>query len=61
MHYFIEPFVNDIIHPSLTAVSLDQDVNTNKELIGHGYSNLIAGMTGSVFVSVDSMHDIQLI
>ena len=31
-----------------SAVSLDQDVDTNKELVGHGYSNLFAGFTGSV-------------
>ena len=32
----------------MSAISLDQDVDTNKELIGHGYSNLLAGFTGSV-------------
>ena len=32
----------------IPAVSLDQDVDTNRELIGHGYSNLLAGFTGSV-------------
>ena len=32
----------------LTAVSLDSDVDTNKELIAHGYSNFLAGITGTV-------------
>lgn len=36
------------------AVSLDQDVDTNKELVAHGYSNLLAGFTGSVFVQFHS-------
>lgn len=31
-----------------TAVSLDEDVDTNKELLGHGYSNLLAGFLGTV-------------
>lgn len=30
------------------AVSLDQDVDTNKELVAHGYSNLLAGLFGTV-------------
>lgn len=30
------------------AVSLDEDIDTNKELIGHGYSNLLAGFLGTV-------------
>ena len=32
----------------LAAVSLDNDVNTNKELVAHGYSNFIAGLAGTV-------------
>ena len=32
----------------LTAVSLDSDVDTNKELIAHGYSNFLAGIVGTV-------------
>ena len=32
----------------LTAVSLDSDVDTNKELIAHGYSNFLAGIAGTV-------------
>jgi hypothetical protein len=32
----------------LTAVSLDCDVDTNKELIAHGYSNFLAGIVGTV-------------
>ena len=32
----------------LAAVSLDNDVNTNKELVAHGYSNFLAGLAGTV-------------
>ena len=32
----------------LIAISLDSDVDTNKELIAHGYSNLLAGIVGTV-------------
>lgn len=35
-----------------TAVSLDEDVNTDKELVGHGISNLAAGLLGTVYVFV---------
>jgi SulP family sulfate permease len=28
------------------AVSLDQEVDTNQELVSHGYSNLLAGLAG---------------
>ncbi|TFK51603.1 hypothetical protein OE88DRAFT_1629548 [Heliocybe sulcata] len=42
----------NILHPPLNvpalAVSLDIDVDTNKELVGHGYSNLLAGLLGTV-------------
>ncbi|KLO11977.1 sulfate anion transporter [Schizopora paradoxa] len=42
----------NILHPPLNvpalAVSLDKDVDTNKELVAHGYSNLLAGLLGSV-------------
>ncbi|GJJ14251.1 hypothetical protein Clacol_008515 [Clathrus columnatus] len=54
----------NILHPPLNvpalAVSLDQDVDTNKELIGHGYSNLFAGLTGSVYV-LSKVHILKLI
>lgn len=44
--------VSDTLLYDDSAVSLDQDdVDTNKELVGHGYSNLFAGFTGSVLVS----------
>ena len=33
---------------SNSAISLDQDIDMNKELVGHSYSNLFAGFTGSV-------------
>lgn len=31
-----------------TAVSLNEDIDTNKELVAHGYSNLLAGVLGTV-------------
>ena len=34
--------------PRFTAVSLNEDVDTNKELVGHGYSNLLSGLLGTV-------------
>ena len=33
---------------SVLAVSLDTDVDTNKELVAHGYSNLLSGLFGTV-------------
>ncbi|KAI9457395.1 sulfate transporter family-domain-containing protein [Russula earlei] len=42
----------NILHPPLNvpalAVSLDSDVDTNRELIAHGFSNLLAGIVGTV-------------
>ncbi|KAI0260384.1 sulfate transporter family-domain-containing protein [Gloeopeniophorella convolvens] len=42
----------NILHPPLNvpalAVSLDSDVDTNKELVAHGYSNFLAGLVGTV-------------
>ncbi|KJA17340.1 hypothetical protein HYPSUDRAFT_1023378 [Hypholoma sublateritium FD-334 SS-4] len=42
----------NILHPPLNvpalAVSLNTDVDTNKELVAHGYSNLLAGVIGTV-------------
>ncbi|KAH9847094.1 sulfate transporter family-domain-containing protein [Lenzites betulinus] len=42
----------NILHPPLNvpalAVSLHHDVNTDKELVAHGYSNLLAGLIGTV-------------
>jgi SulP family sulfate permease len=42
----------NILHPPLNvpalAVSLNEDVDTNKELVAHGYSNLLAGVLGTV-------------
>ncbi|EKM75977.1 hypothetical protein AGABI1DRAFT_122882 [Agaricus bisporus var. burnettii JB137-S8] len=42
----------NILHPPLNvpalAVSLDCECDTNKELMGHGYSNLLSGLIGSV-------------
>ncbi|KAJ7629529.1 sulfate transporter family-domain-containing protein [Mycena polygramma] len=42
----------NILHPPLNvpalSVSLNEDVDTNKELVAHGYSNLLAGIVGSV-------------
>ncbi|KAJ6632540.1 sulfate transporter family-domain-containing protein [Mycena sp. CBHHK59/15] len=42
----------NILHPPLNvpalSVSLNEDVDTDKELVGHGYSNLLAGVLGTV-------------
>ncbi|KAI0660283.1 sulfate transporter family-domain-containing protein [Cubamyces menziesii] len=42
----------NILHPPLNvpalAVSLNHDVDTDKELVAHGYSNLLAGLIGTV-------------
>ncbi|KAJ7153000.1 sulfate transporter family-domain-containing protein [Mycena filopes] len=42
----------NILHPPLNvpalSVSLNEDVDTNKELVAHGYSNLLAGVLGTV-------------
>ncbi|KAI0077979.1 hypothetical protein K474DRAFT_1594928 [Panus rudis PR-1116 ss-1] len=42
----------NILHPPLNvpalSVSLNHDVDTDKELVAHGYSNLIAGAFGTV-------------
>ncbi|KAK7028327.1 sulfate transporter family protein [Favolaschia claudopus] len=42
----------NILHPPLNvpalSVSLNEDVDTNKELVGHGYSNLLSGILGTV-------------
>ncbi|KAA1470874.1 hypothetical protein DENSPDRAFT_775282 [Dentipellis sp. KUC8613] len=42
----------NILHPPLNvpalAVSLNEDVDTNKELVAHGYSNLVSGFLGTV-------------
>ncbi|KAF7291504.1 Sulfate transporter family protein [Mycena kentingensis (nom. inval.)] len=42
----------NILHPPLNvpalSVSLNEDVDTDKELVAHGYSNLLAGIFGTV-------------
>ncbi|KAF7986828.1 hypothetical protein HWV62_12524 [Athelia sp. TMB] len=42
----------NILHPPLNvpalAVSLNEDVDTNKELVAHGYSNFVSGCLGTV-------------
>ncbi|KAG6841586.1 hypothetical protein C0991_009342 [Blastosporella zonata] len=42
----------NILHPPLNvpalSVSLDEDIDTNKELVSHGYSNLLSGLFGTV-------------
>ncbi|TCD70373.1 hypothetical protein EIP91_003725 [Steccherinum ochraceum] len=42
----------NILHPPLNvpalAVSLNHDVDTDKELVAHGYSNILAGLLGTV-------------
>lgn len=35
----------------MAAVSLNDDVDTDKELMAHGYSNLLSGLVGSVYDS----------
>lgn len=41
----------NILHPPLNlpalTVTLDQDVDTNHELVSHGYSNFLAGLLGT--------------
>lgn len=41
----------NILHPPLNVpaltVTLDQDVDTNHELVSHGYSNFLAGLLGT--------------
>ena len=32
----------------MAAVSINVDVDTNQELVAHGYSNLLAGLAGTV-------------
>ena len=41
----------------MPAVSLNEDIDTNKELVAHGYSNLLAGVFGSVYVCSDSSYE----
>ena len=36
-------------------MSLDEDVDTNKELVAHGYSNILAGFLGVVCVVADKI------
>ncbi|KAF5347183.1 hypothetical protein D9758_011062 [Tetrapyrgos nigripes] len=42
----------NVLHPPLNvpalSVSLNEDVDTDKELVAHGYSNLLAGVMGTV-------------
>lgn len=44
----LRKFVHLLITKPWIALSLDSDVDTNKELIAHGYSNLLAGLLGTV-------------
>ena len=41
-------------------MSLDEDVDTNKELVAHGYSNFVAGIFGTVYVIRSSLLRFQL-
>ena len=43
----------------LTAVSLDEDVDTDKELVAHGMSNFAAGLLGTAYVLVH--HTLRLL
>jgi hypothetical protein len=47
------PGVSDRFAPP--AVSLNVDVDTNKELIAHGYSNLFSGILGTVYAHVQDV------
>lgn len=61
-YYFLIPNSTDlfcrlffnVLHPPLNvpalAVSLNDDVDTNKELVAHGYSNFLSGLLCSVYV-----------
>jgi SulP family sulfate permease len=44
----------NILHPPLNvpalAISLNEDVDTNKELVAHGYSNFLSGLLCTVYV-----------
>ena len=40
------------MHVHRSAVSLDEDVDTDKELVAHGVSNLAAGFLGTVYALV---------
>lgn len=41
------------------AVSLNEDVDTNKELVAHGYSNILAGVFGTVYVALVAVYMID--
>ncbi|KAF5375834.1 hypothetical protein D9615_008236 [Tricholomella constricta] len=46
----------NILHPPLNvpalSVSLNEDIDTDQELVAHGYSNLLSGLFGTVFYRV---------
>lgn len=46
--FAVIPFYGYNLSLRLTAISLDEDADTNKELVAHGYSNLLAGLFGTV-------------
>lgn len=43
-------FPASVLMSICAAVSLNHDVNTDKELVAHGYSNILAGALGTVSV-----------
>lgn len=47
-------------HLLFLAVSLNEDVDTNKELVAHGYSNVLAGLCGTVYV-FSSLHHLVIV
>jgi hypothetical protein len=58
---FVSSTYNDTVsfNNQPLAVSLNNDVDTNKELVAHGYSNLLAGFIGTVYVFSRKCGDLQ--
>lgn len=50
----VETLINHCV-----AVSLNEDVDTNKELVAHGYSNILAGVFGTVYVALVAVYMID--
>jgi MFS superfamily sulfate permease-like transporter len=49
---FLTAFVLVLFHSLVVAVSLGEQVDTNKELVAHGYSNLLAGVLETLSVPI---------
>ena len=50
--YAFDAFVILVYSQPQSAVSLNEDIDTNKELVAHGYSNLLAGLVGAPYVLI---------